>query len=336
MNNVNFVAVHHTNKFKNSLVNNWISFKNYMYNKETREVIGRDGMSWAKISLFYFVFYSILASLFVGLVAVFVATLDRQVPTYYAKSSVMDNRIDLNPGLGYRPQIDPEDTLISYKLNLTDEHYVVQNRSLSIYLDKYFDSKTSEKLIQNCDNYDLKDLRILFKTNNSACDYNYHLVLDKTSCDPKKDFGYINGPCVAVKLNKIYSWLPAPYESLPNNFNTSQFAFLSQGKLFLNHILINCAGEYGTDRDNLKNASIVYFSPINPDNHIHNIGLIPFYYYPYMNQPEYRQPLVFVHFKKIPTNVLINIVCRAYANNIDSVDKQNLRGMTKFQLFIRS
>jgi len=43
-------------------------------------------------------------------------------------------------------------------------------------------------------------------------------------------------------------------------------------------------------------------------------------FFPYLNQDGYRSPLVFVYFKKIETNVLINVECRAYAQNIDHND----------------
>ena len=39
----------------------------------------------------------------------------KDVPKYYGISSTMNNRnCPLNPGLGFRPQFDPEDNLIKY------------------------------------------------------------------------------------------------------------------------------------------------------------------------------------------------------------------------------
>lgn len=35
-------------------------------------------------------------------------------------------------------------------------------------------------------------------------------------------------------------------------------------------------------------------------------------------------------------NTLINVLCRAHAENIDSEDRRNLRGMTKFSIFIQN
>ena len=35
-------------------------------------------------------------------------------------------------------------------------------------------------------------------------------------------------------------------------------------------------------------------------------------------------------------NTLINVICRAHAKNIDSEDRRNLRGMTKFTFFVQN
>ena len=90
---------------------------------------------------------------------------------------------------------------------------------------------------------------------------------------------------------------------------------------------VKCKGEQGVDRDNLH--EIDYYSAY-PNR---EIGGIPFRYFPYRNQPDYLSPLVFVHFKNITLNVLINVECKAYANNIDNKDRLNRRGMTRIQLY---
>ena len=83
------------------------------------------------------------------------------------------------------------------------------------------------------------------------------------------------------------------------------------------------------DIDNIK--EIEYYSSLSS----RKVGGIDFKYYPYTNQPDYISPLVFVHFKTISANTLINVECKAYAGNIDNVDRLNQRGMTKFSLFVK-
>lgn len=55
-------------------------------------------------------------------------------PTYYAESSVMNQAgmglgfgFSLNPGLGFRPQIDPEDHQIIYNPKNYESHYSDEN-----------------------------------------------------------------------------------------------------------------------------------------------------------------------------------------------------------------
>ena len=85
----------------------------FIWNSQTKEFLGRDGASWAKLSLFYAVFYAFLGGFFIGLLAIFASTMPADRPTYYGESSTMNIR-GLNPGLGFRPQIDVEDHLIAF------------------------------------------------------------------------------------------------------------------------------------------------------------------------------------------------------------------------------
>lgn len=113
-----------TQKLRVKLVNfakNLRQFLNWIYNRKTHEVIGRDGLSWAKISFFYFLFFGILAGINLLFVHIFFLTVSGTVPTYIPANSVMayaKNEITgekrLNPGLGFRPQIDIEEYLITY------------------------------------------------------------------------------------------------------------------------------------------------------------------------------------------------------------------------------
>ncbi len=61
------------------------SLKQFIYNPATNEVLCRDGLSWAKISLFYCLFYSCLGGLFVFFLFVFTLATSRVSPTYYGQ-----------------------------------------------------------------------------------------------------------------------------------------------------------------------------------------------------------------------------------------------------------
>jgi len=62
------------------------NFGTFLYNRETRQVMGRSGRSWAKIGVFYVVFYSCLAGFFAAMMAVFLTTVN-PAPVYNTDGS---------------------------------------------------------------------------------------------------------------------------------------------------------------------------------------------------------------------------------------------------------
>ena len=91
----------------------------FIWNSETKEFLGRDGGSWAKITLFYAIFYACLGSFFVGLLSAFTSFMPADRPSYYGEASTMNIR-GLNPGLGFRPQIDVEDSSIIFNPQIAE------------------------------------------------------------------------------------------------------------------------------------------------------------------------------------------------------------------------
>lgn len=180
-------------------------------------------------------------------------------------------------------------------------------QSLDLFLTKYERSKTKNFTAAHGKKYV----------------YNYETHINGTPCSRDKHYGYLPNsvqPCVLLKLNRIYGWLPIHSAKMPGNLTKAN----STDKF----VYVKCEGEYGTDRDNIK--QIEYYSAYPT----HDIGGIPFKYFPYRNQPGYLSPLVWVYFKNVSMNVLVNVECKAYAKNIDNKDRLNRRGMTKFSLFI--
>jgi sodium/potassium-transporting ATPase subunit beta len=281
-----------------------IGLRDEMYNKEYREFLSRDAKAWCKLSFFYCIFYACLSGFFILYLYIFYQTIDLKKPTYYNKDSVMNYK-KINPGLGFRPHLDVEGELVEATPDKNEDNI----KSLELFFK----------------NYDLNKNKTFKGAQANQVSFNYEEIIENTSCSKENKYGY-NGssPCVIVKLNKIFGWLPL-YSSSVQVPSTKNLTKIDTNDKF---ILIKCDGENGDDRDNI--GEIEYYSSY-PNN---EIGGINFKYFPYRNQENYLSPLVFVHFKNATKNVLINVECKAYAANIDNTDKINKRGMVHFKLFV--
>jgi sodium/potassium-transporting ATPase subunit beta len=213
------VKVKHGRKSKLGMVMSLI------WNPKTREFCGRDGVGWFRLSVFYAAFYFCLASFFIGMLAVFMQIMPTDRPSYYGDDSIMNARgCPLNPGMGFRPQIDVEDSLIMYDPSVGNDDelakgYKRQTRNLKIFLESKYGELTG----------DLKELEVDCKANKSYdghgkfCKFNPSELFASTDCTEAKEFGYnTTRPCVLLKLNKIYSWKP---------------------QAALGYITVNCSGE---------------------------------------------------------------------------------------------
>lgn len=279
----------------------------FIWNSEKREFLGRDGASWGKITLFYAIFYTCLGSFFVGLLAIFIRFMPTDRPTYVGEQSTMSTR-GLNPGLGFRPQIDVEDHVISFNPKNAQNPtsgYTRYVRNLQNFLDAKYGQDVDQANVVKCASNSTDSQNDL--ENGKACEFNYKTEFATTDCDPSKNFGYdSNRPCVLIKLNKIFTWKP-------------------EG----GNVVIKCDGETSADKDNLK--GVTYHSVGDLNNRIE--GTLDRKFFPYMGQKGYRAPFVWAQFD-IPANVLVNIECKAYADNIDNKDRLNRRGQTKFAIQI--
>jgi sodium/potassium-transporting ATPase subunit beta len=217
--------------------------------------------------------------------------------------------IDPNPGLGFRPQPTPENDLIF----ISESDYKTLFSYMELFLAKYDSHKETT----------------FVGASKQQVNFNYEKMLTGSPCTKENYFGYMEGkPCVALKLNRIYGWLPkAASQSVSASypFDVSQ-AHASPEK----YVWVHCGGEGSADKDNI--GAIEYYSSVQGRN---DVGGISFKYFPYRNQENYLSPLVFVHFKNASVNTLINVECKAYAKNIENKDRMNRRGMARFQLYIK-
>ena len=72
----------------------WEGFKQFLWNSETSEFLGRTGSSWFKIGLFYVVYYTFLTGFFIGMLVIFYQTLDDKQPKWLNSNGIIGS----NPG----------------------------------------------------------------------------------------------------------------------------------------------------------------------------------------------------------------------------------------------
>lgn len=162
------------------------NFGTFLYNGETGQVMGRSGESWLKIGVFYLIFYGFLAAFFSAMLTVFLSTLNDVGQGPPKLTQFLENKPGLNLIQGATRKSVNGDVPAGYFTAVTN------------VMDAY------EKMAGGVcpDNADGRgDLK---------CGFNQTLL---GACDPKKtpDLGFKSGmPCMYVKINKVYGWVPTP------------------------------------------------------------------------------------------------------------------------------
>ncbi|KAG1686100.1 Sodium/potassium-transporting ATPase subunit beta-2 [Nymphon striatum] len=286
-------------------------FARFLYNSDTKEFLGRTGKSWALIGLFYLVFYAFLAAFFAIMLAVFLQTLDSREPKWQLGAS----RIGTNPGMGVipKPKSDNVDSTLIWFTHGTEGNW--QHWAESI---KNFTEVSRRKGDSTDGNADICAPGSK-RPDGQSCHLDISRVINSSVCTEQEQYGYRYGqPCVIVKLNKIFGWVPEPYDKddLPDDMPQTL-----KDKFDSNYIGVSCEGENAADKENIGQM-----------NYFPSAGL-PNNFYPFNNQEKYEVPFVFVHFTNPTKGVLINIECRAWAKNIQ-VNRAERLGGVHFELLI--
>jgi len=294
-------------------------FAAFLYNKERGEVLGRTSSSWAKIGLFYVIYYTGLACFFIALLSIFLYSFtDNKAPVLTGAYSVLPPV----PGMGYQPMVKAEETLLTYSMANTKEGKKTRKpykEGLQNFLETGAKPDRVAPAIK-ATNY-LAPNASLFRTaaeceqggaisrDTKPCIFDASAITDLLANCPENDFGYDEGkPCVAIKMNRIFEFVPQ----------------IANG----DDIVIKCEGEHLADKDNV--GPIKYF-PRGADG---ATGVIKKYYFPFLGQPNYMTPLVFIKFEKILKNVLVQVVCRPINLANVKTDGKEDQGKVHFEVYI--
>jgi len=299
----------------------WEGFKQFLWNSETSEFLGRTASSWFKIGLFYVIYYAFLAGFFVAMLIIFYQTLDDTMPKWQNSNGI----IGTNPGVGYRPRPasgSVESTLVHFRHGELG-NWKAWSERLTEFLGPYNNIGKKPKL-------DALNVECSFDSmpgENQFCQVRTSELITGP-CTEDNHYGFDKGkPCILIKLNKIYGWLPEPYNStkLPADMPESLKKYINESDMPAKKkdgmIWFSCEGENPADREN-----------IGPIKYYPEPG-VPTYFYPYKNQKGYHSPAVFAHFEEPKHGVLISITCKAWAQNIEH-DYMERKGTVHFELMI--
>lgn len=292
------------------------SFGLFLWNGETKELLGRSASSWAKIIVFYTVLYAFLAGFFVGMLLIFFQTLDLHQPKWQNANGL----IGTNPGLGFRPSpsVDKVDSvLIDFKHGETGNWQLWTN-DLEKYLKRYENASAFGQHITTCSFDQLP-------ADGQVCDFDLHDL--GTKCSKEESFGYKAGqPCIILKLNRIFGWVPEHYDN-PNDLPAAMPIELIDHIDTRKHeeqkmVWVSCEG---ARKDSGHSLNFTY-SPYPG---------FPAYYFPYVNNPGQKElsPLVAVQVQNAEIGGMYNIECKIWAKNI-IYDTQRRLGLARFELFI--
>jgi sodium/potassium-transporting ATPase subunit beta len=295
----------------------WEGFKEFIWNSETSEFLGRTGCSWFKIGLFYVIYYACLAGFFMAMLVVFYQTLDDEVPKWLNSNGIIGD----NPGMGFRPRPPDEhidSTLVNFRHGSTVGNFDGWVKDLDKFLENYRNgtenAKSTPEIIECGFNMNPGEGQIC-KVNSKD--------LMQSNCTRENKYGFEEGkPCILLKLNRIYGWKPEPYH---NSSDLPEHA-PAQLKKYVQALEKSTSGEAAMV------GRVIWFTceGENPAD-IEKLGEIS--YYPYKNQRGYLSPAVFLHLKNPKHGVLLSIECKAWARNIRhvSMDRQ---GSVHFELLV--
>lgn len=185
-------------------------FGRFLYRKQERQdgqqeilVMGRNGSSWAKIGFFYICFYGFLAGFFSAMLIVFLSTLnDPQAKAAEVGPNgigpkliqfLADNELEVAPGLTWVNS----DMSSSQAFHEKTDTYMKD-------LNLIANDKSREPCSEDDEGYE----------GETQCRFNMNAT--NVKCQNTTSFGYNETkPCLFVKMNKVWRWIPMADEENP-------------------------------------------------------------------------------------------------------------------------
>ncbi|XP_078088236.1 potassium-transporting ATPase subunit beta-like [Mustelus asterias] len=178
-------------------------FKRFVWNPDTKELMGRKPKDWVLIILYYAAFYVVMCLLFALALFVLLYTTNPYVPTYQDRLKT--------PGVTIRPQ--PKELKISFNVSDPKSWKWYANR-LQDFLSAYNES-VQAKTNRNCTSGNYTFQGGQGPNSKYSCQFIREML---KNCSGLEDptFGYKTGqPCVLIRMNRIINFLPGE-GTIPN------------------------------------------------------------------------------------------------------------------------
>lgn len=317
----------------NSFRKNLRGFSKFLYNSEDGTVMGRDGSSWLRISIFYLGYYAFLAMLMAISITVTLSVLDEYKPYFQTRLQY--------PGVTILPRtnkFDPASLDIRYTIGKNSTWSAYTKALDDMY--KNLNQNVSSPNVQDCGkNKPITDNQV-FTGDAQALSC---LVQKSDFPSDCQNFPYGYGtmsPCIFIKLNKVINWQPVPFSTLNDKLATAEGSPSGAPTLkeVLNdHRAIIYEKEFtfghcyplGMEADKIEERFDSFdYSPKGLSD----------YYFPYLGnkrQKEYRAPMIGVkmQLKDAIIGEEVKMACKVYARNIIDLARINV-GYVEFKIKI--
>jgi len=324
------------------------AFKYFLYNPKTGEILSRTPLSWVKITVFYTIYYSCLAGFWLACLNIFFLTLPNETsgPKWKQDYSLIGS----NPGVGLRPQnSDKRIDSQMFILQAGDTNKVPTNADgegdynadyatrMHKFLAPYREAKDfAPKKYDGALLYKKFELSTLKDCQNEPYGFVAKPKEDgEDSLAPANDVA----PCIFVKFNKIWDWIPTPIDDayvakvkgtedeIPQTVLDRRSASGNPDQVWM-----DCVGRNAADKEALE-GNMEYFPS--------DAG-IPVSYFPYAGKTDhvgnpYLSPLVAVKITPTAKTIgqLVHVECRAYFHGAKHDAKDKI-GLVQFEVLVEA
>jgi len=298
----------------------WEAFSWFMYDKNTGAIMGRTPLSWLLITVFYIIYYTLLAGFWLLCLFIFYQFIEDHQPKWQQDAGL----IGRSPALGVRPGQDDsiiESSVIIFNHeNPNDDENIPGYKQWVDRLDEYLKPYRADSASEN----GLDCATDAAATDGKFCKFD----LSKLGPCGQKNTNYgfdSNSTCLVLKLNKIFGLEHEYYdnpaelpEEMPAELKERIKAAVAGGNA--KQVWVSCKAEFPADKEGIKSIDLF------PSE-----GGFPSQFFPYKKQDGYQSPLVAVRINEITPGQLIHVECRAWAKNIN-YNRRDRVGIVRFEV----